>query len=834
MTFRSCWFGLLVFLFSFGLSIFAMGTGWSWGDFLISEEPQPAQFRQEEPKAFWTPDSGFILAWKDYRLGELSYFAQRFDSRGMPVDTNFQVIGNAGMAFLPDSTGMIVGVSEACRRFLDLCISYYIIRGQIFRFSDQLEPPFEIVPDLPIESYPLQIHLITLQDGFFLGINKGGTISLLKLNRNGKVINTFKNLNPVRHASDFSIMSNPKNQWVLFWSNTEENFVNLYAMFFNEEDSVIARNINVARYEPHLFTNEIKPRKLRAVVVRDTAFEFFWADAGTSSLNSVIFSPSGQLLRPIKKIDLHFHYDYDHAVKNFAFTNMGNGTFGILLTLSAMMEVPTMPDIEMNKSLFVWSKKVGSLLGPEWNDTLFPQIASKNLFKLEGHKVACPFTSSNDIFLGHLSGLKFVDSLKVNDDLIGANQVEPNIMPMPSKSFFVTWKDEKGYRGQAIDLQGHLLGTNVSLEGSQILFLNKNRAVNFWKNTSDWGIPGSKLGFTFYDIHSWQPFSRKAFFNGESRSTAINYLKTTDTTFVVMFRTDYETQLKSYLFDGKASQSYNFDESILGTPYLFRCDASSFWVLWETKIQRFSNDLKPQSAVFDLKPYFPKYYFGNGRFLSLRFSWFPQAIFAEITDTTGNVFRHFLLKKGQSPAKIISIDSTRFIILWTKNKEIFARTFSTDGKILADSLSFHSDVHAYRDWPDACAKDGKVLFVWSDTRDWARGYSIYGSLRNVSEVTSVPGTSRENQLPRTFLLLQNYPNPFNAFTTIQYRLPESGRVNLSIFNLEGKKKATLVNGKLPAGFHHVSINATHWPSGIYFYRLMQGHLSLTKKLIVIK
>ncbi|HDK36395.1 MAG TPA: T9SS type A sorting domain-containing protein, partial [Bacteroidetes bacterium] len=55
----------------------------------------------------------------------------------------------------------------------------------------------------------------------------------------------------------------------------------------------------------------------------------------------------------------------------------------------------------------------------------------------------------------------------------------------------------------------------------------------------------------------------------------------------------------------------------------------------------------------------------------------------------------------------------------------------------------------------------------------------------------------------------NYPNPFNAFTTIQYRLPESGRVNLSIFNLEGKKKATLVNGKLPAGFHHVSINATH-------------------------
>ncbi|MBI2416722.1 MAG: T9SS type A sorting domain-containing protein [Ignavibacteriales bacterium] len=58
-----------------------------------------------------------------------------------------------------------------------------------------------------------------------------------------------------------------------------------------------------------------------------------------------------------------------------------------------------------------------------------------------------------------------------------------------------------------------------------------------------------------------------------------------------------------------------------------------------------------------------------------------------------------------------------------------------------------------------------------------------------------------------FELYNNYPNPFNPSTEIAYSLNSSGNVNLSIFDLKGRKIETLVNGYQPAGKHSVTFNA---------------------------
>jgi len=92
----------------------------------------------------------------------------------------------------------------------------------------------------------------------------------------------------------------------------------------------------------------------------------------------------------------------------------------------------------------------------------------------------------------------------------------------------------------------------------------------------------------------------------------------------------------------------------------------------------------------------------------------------------------------------------------------------------------------------------------------------------------------EAELPSTFTLDQNYPNPFNPTTSIQFNLPVSQQVNLSVFDVLGRRVAVLVNDQLTAGQHQVSFQAASLPSGMYLYRLSTPTGAITQKMILLK
>ncbi len=100
--------------------------------------------------------------------------------------------------------------------------------------------------------------------------------------------------------------------------------------------------------------------------------------------------------------------------------------------------------------------------------------------------------------------------------------------------------------------------------------------------------------------------------------------------------------------------------------------------------------------------------------------------------------------------------------------------------------------------------------------------------------TGVSKGGKEVSLPRECVLYQNYPNPFNPTTIIRYDLPQSGNVELTIYNILGEKVTSLVNGYQRAGEKRVRWQANFFPSGIYFYRLRVGGQTITKKLVLIK
>ncbi len=88
--------------------------------------------------------------------------------------------------------------------------------------------------------------------------------------------------------------------------------------------------------------------------------------------------------------------------------------------------------------------------------------------------------------------------------------------------------------------------------------------------------------------------------------------------------------------------------------------------------------------------------------------------------------------------------------------------------------------------------------------------------------------------PKIFLLSQNYPNPFNAITNIQYQLPASSEVLLTIYNIRGQEVLRLVESEQLAGYHQITWNTTNVASGIYFYRIQVGDIVQARKMFLLK
>ncbi|MFX0141921.1 MAG: T9SS type A sorting domain-containing protein, partial [Candidatus Hodarchaeota archaeon] len=97
----------------------------------------------------------------------------------------------------------------------------------------------------------------------------------------------------------------------------------------------------------------------------------------------------------------------------------------------------------------------------------------------------------------------------------------------------------------------------------------------------------------------------------------------------------------------------------------------------------------------------------------------------------------------------------------------------------------------------------------------------------------------EYSVPLEFLLAQNYPNPFNSSTTISFKLPKRTHISLRVYDSLGRLVNILVDHPLPEGLHKYvwggKDNAGKpVTTGIYFYKLSNENLNITKKLLLIK
>lgn len=94
-------------------------------------------------------------------------------------------------------------------------------------------------------------------------------------------------------------------------------------------------------------------------------------------------------------------------------------------------------------------------------------------------------------------------------------------------------------------------------------------------------------------------------------------------------------------------------------------------------------------------------------------------------------------------------------------------------------------------------------------------------------------------IPSSVALAPNYPNPFNAGTTVEYALPATLEVRLSVFDATGGLVRTLDEGSRPAGRHVVSWDGRSndglpVASGTYFIRLLAGSTLLSRPMLLLR
>lgn len=118
--------------------------------------------------------------------------------------------------------------------------------------------------------------------------------------------------------------------------------------------------------------------------------------------------------------------------------------------------------------------------------------------------------------------------------------------------------------------------------------------------------------------------------------------------------------------------------------------------------------------------------------------------------------------------------------------------------------------------------------------DEVKVYGLYSQEDSLAGGITPKKINTDSDLPTEFSLSQNAPNPFNPITDIRFALPEDCHVKLTIYDILGRKVATLLDRWLNAGYHNSSVNGSTLTSGIYIYRMEAKDYISVKKMILMK
>ena len=104
----------------------------------------------------------------------------------------------------------------------------------------------------------------------------------------------------------------------------------------------------------------------------------------------------------------------------------------------------------------------------------------------------------------------------------------------------------------------------------------------------------------------------------------------------------------------------------------------------------------------------------------------------------------------------------------------------------------------------------------------------------VNIIGGTVGIEDNNQFPKGYFISQNYPNPFNPQSIIEFSIPVSEFVVISVYDLQGRLIKSLYKDFIEKGKHKLIVDNTGLRSGIYYYQIKTENFTQTRKMTFLK
>ncbi|MBU1880787.1 T9SS type A sorting domain-containing protein, partial [bacterium] len=186
-----------------------------------------------------------------------------------------------------------------------------------------------------------------------------------------------------------------------------------------------------------------------------------------------------------------------------------------------------------------------------------------------------------------------------------------------------------------------------------------------------------------------------------------------------------------------------------------------------------------------------------------------------------------IVHEGGAPSTVVLRSFTNYQPGWQINRpDMF---FPVPGGYAAGDYMFYGRIGA----------DDQVIWAQSGFP-----FEKSGTLSDIAFIPYVPknvpdvfGEVNEEIIavaPEEFQLHGAYPNPFNPTTELSYELRVAGSVLLSVYDIQGREVAKLVDGFRDAGVHEATFDATGLTSGVYLVKLIAGDQKAISRIILMK
>lgn len=857
----------------------------SLADFKVNQDPFSATYPQTHPRVIIFPSKSILAVWEETRNGDYDIYAQKYDSNGVALGSNFQVNfeTNPVDQYQPD-----VGVDQSGRLVV------------VWVDDDSLE----------IFARRFDSTLAPLGPSFKVNTGPGNTTKAP------------------------AIAVSASGAFVVVWEDISSVFYNVYGQFYDASGTPVGSNFKINSdlgFFPHLRPRAEYNGSGNLVVVwedyrsgeADIYFQRYDSSGSAVDTNILVTTDVASENQFLPDIDRAFDGrfvitymdtrdgDLDIYLQRYSAAAVAGGSAVKVNNDAGSNEHwdPAVGSDSLNRFVVAWADyrstpaiyaqnydSAGNTVGS--NSQISSLGAAQERFStgIDRHRKGNYFIAWQDRRSDNFDiyGQRFSASetpvginFKLNDDNFGAFQKDPAIITTPNGNFYIAWEDYRsGYADiflRGFNRFGNPLFTDTKVNSDVTLTdqvfpdIAADKSGNILVTWWDLG-PGSRIMGQFYNS-ALSPIGSNLKISDDTGSV-VHYRPACAATgngkFMVAWSDNRDVlitqNIYGQIFSGPGTFSgsnfkINDDTSSSDhlNPRIGADTSSAFVVVWQdsrtgpSRIfgKAYNVNGTPdgpseaiQSDSANTVQYLPDISLslqagvivwledraaGTNIFAQRYVNGIPLGPNLAIADPSLGLPRNPRVAMDKNEA---------FFVTWEDNRngdwDIFGQFYYASNDSAGPDLRVNSEAGSNLQLtPDVALARDEAYLAWADNRTPGSGLDIYARLVSYLGVDVKQPRVDLVSLPKEFLLLQNYPNPFNLTTQIGYALPRESEVQIRIYDVLGRQVKVFELGRQSAGFKIVAWDGKNdrgeeVSSGIYFYSVKAGEVVQIRKMTLLK